>query len=359
LKQKEISVADQNRVSDYSISPIQTNEDVIRTKAVATRAFGPGVSLMLAGKRKWGYYAHKQDDVVGGVLLEKMSPNEGLLSWIFVDPKAQGHRLGARLLETGIRALDDEGLQTQFALVRADNTASWNMLAKNGYTRRSVLRSLFGYSLTGLPKRFLYSLGTGYGTWVRDDALRDTGIHPQKGALLKTLLFSLLIGAALSLFSLRGMEFFWIGMSMVTGITALRMVVAYPIARASGPVRFDAPQGGTPLSLILALGFGTWWPTFGSFVPKKDIWRDREFSRYNGLQAFATWMSLLVIYVAASLVMPAPFNAGLAIVLDLIVIYQVIPFYPFDGMDGARVLRYSKVLYALGALLSLGTIILV
>jgi hypothetical protein len=148
-------------------------------------------------------------------------------------------------------------------------------------------------------------------------------------------------------------------MTMVTGITALRMLVAYPIARASGPVRFDAPQGGTPLSLILALAFGTWWPTFGFFVPKRDIWRDREFSRYNGLQAFAMWMSLLLAYVAARLLLPAAFNAGLATVLDLVIIYQVIPFYPFDGMDGARVLRYSRILYAIGAVLSVGTIILV
>ncbi|MFP4377180.1 MAG: GNAT family N-acetyltransferase [Spirochaetales bacterium] len=352
-------MADQNRVSEYSIAPIQTIEDVTKTKAVATRAFGPGVSLMLAGKRKWGYYAHKKKDVVGGVLLETMSPTEGLLSWIFVDPEAQGHRLGARLLETGVQALDDKGLKTQFALVRADNTASWNMFAKNGYTRPSVLRSLFGYSLKGFPKRFLYSLGTGYGTWVRDDALPDSSMHPRKGALLKTLLFSLFIGAALSLFSLRGTEFFWIGTAMVAGITALRLLVAYPIARTSGPVRFDAPQGGTPLSLILALALGTWWPTFGFFVPKQDIWRDKEFARYNGLQAFATWMSLLLVYVAARLLLPVAFSSGLATVLDLVIIYQVIPFYPFDGMDGARVLRYSRGLYAVGAVLSVAAIILV
>ncbi len=49
---------------------------------------------------------------------------------------------------------------------------------------------------------------------------------------------------ALSLFSIRGFEYFYIGMATVVGITALRMVVAYPIARMCGPVRFDAPQGG-------------------------------------------------------------------------------------------------------------------
>jgi GNAT superfamily N-acetyltransferase len=346
-------------MSKYSISPIESPEEGTKTKAVARRVFGAGASLLLPGKPEWGFYAHEEEDYVGGVLLEKMGPGEGLLSWIFVDSKAQGHKLGARLLQAGIEDMDAEGLKTQFSLVRADNTASWNMFAKNGYTRPSVLKSLFGYSMKGLLKRFGYSLATGYGTWVRDDSRDNASVHPRRRAILKSLLFSLFIGAALSLFSVRGIEFFFVGMAMVAGITALRMVVAYPIARMSGPVRFDAPQGGTPLSVILALAFGAWWPTFGFFVPKADIWRDREFAPYNGLQSFATWMSIVLVYVGMGLFYPALFSAGLEVILDLIIIYQLIPFFPFDGMDGARVAKYSKVLYGVGVVVSVLAIVLV
>jgi GNAT superfamily N-acetyltransferase len=340
-------------IKRYRVSPIETPEQGQRTHAVARNVFGKGATLLLPRNPRWGFFAHDGDDFVGGVLLDRMSPNEGLLSWIFVESKAQGHGLGSRLLEAGIQAMDEEGLTTQFSLVRADNTASWNMFAKNGYTRPSVLRSLFGYSIKGFPKRFGYSLATGYSTWVRDDARKGTRIHPKRWAILKSLLFSLFIGAALSLFSLRGMEFFLVGMAIVSGITALRMLVAYPIARMYGPVRFDAPQGGTSLSVILALAFGAWWPTFGSFVPQEDLWRDREFARYNGIQAFVTWMSLILVNVGLRLLYPALHASGLGIVLDMIIIYQVIPFFPLDGMDGARVLRYSKVLYTIGVVLSL------
>lgn len=343
----------------YSVSPIQSPEDGTKTNAVARRVFGAGASLLLPGKPEWGFYAHEEEEYVGGVLLEKMGPGEGLLSWIFVDSNAQGHKLGSRLLQAGIEDLDAEGLTTQFSLVRADNTASWNMFAKNGYTRPSVLKSLFGYSMKGLLKRFGYTLATGYSTWVRDDSRSNANVHPKRWAILKSLLFSLFIGAALSLSSVRGIEFFFVGMAVVAGITALRMLVAYPIARMSGPVRFDAPQGGTPLSVILALAFGAWWPTFGFFVPKADIWRDREFARYNGLQAFATWMSLPLVYVGMRFLYPVVFSAGLEGILDLIIIYQVIPVFPFDGMDGAKVLNYSKVLYGVGAVVSVLAIVLV
>jgi len=108
---------------------------------------------------------------------------------------------------------------------------------------------------------------------------------------------------------------------------------------------------------MLATAFGVWWPTFGSFVPAEDIWRDREFAKYNALQAFATWMSIVLVYVGCSLLYPALFDSGLEAILDMIIVYQVIPFFPFDGMDGARVLRYSRILYAIGVVLSIPAII--
>jgi GNAT superfamily N-acetyltransferase len=345
-------------MSNYIISPIKTIEEGQKTREVGKRVFGRGASLLLPKKPEWGFYAHEGDDYVGGVFIDQVSPREGMLSWIFVDSKAQGHNLGARLLDAGIKVMDEKGLKTQFSLVRADNTASWNMFAKNGYKRPGVFRSLFGYSPKSFLKRLGYSFATGYSTWVKDEALKKADVHPKRRAILKSLLFSLFVGAALSLFSLRGTEFFLIGMAMVAGVTALRMVVAYPIARMYGPVRFDAPQGGTSLSAVLALASGIWWPTFGFFVPKEDIWRDREFARYEGMQALATWMSLIVVYAGMSRLYPGIFASGLETILDLIIIYQVIPFFPFDGMDGAKVLRYSKVMYVIGVVLSLAAIIL-
>jgi ribosomal protein S18 acetylase RimI-like enzyme len=336
----------------YSISPIQTPEESQETKAVAKRVFGSGASFILPKEPRWGFYAHEGDEFVGGVFIDQVGPGEGQLSWIFVDPQAQGHKLGARLLEAAVKAMDDKGLKTQFALVRGDNTASWNMFAKRGYKRPTVIKALFGYSLKRFFHRFQYSLITGYAIWVKDETRVEKGIHPRSWAITKSLLFSLVIGMALSLFSLRGREFFFVGMAVVTGISALRMLVAYPMARMFGPVRFDAPQGGTSLSFLLALVSGSWWPTFGFFVPKDDIWHDLKFARYNGLQAFVTWMSLLLVYGGLSRLFPEVFNSGLGLILIPVIVYQAIPFFPFDGMDGAKVIRYSKVLYTIGVVAS-------
>ncbi|NCN05738.1 MAG: GNAT family N-acetyltransferase [Spirochaetales bacterium] len=341
----------------YSISPIQTPEERQKTREVAKRVFGSGASPILPKKPSWGFYAHEVDEFVGGVFIDQVGPGEGQLSWIFVDSSAQGHKLGARLLESAVKAMDDKGLKTQFALVRGDNTASWNMFAKHGYKRPTVIKALFGYSLKSFFHRFQYSLITGYNIWVKDEARVEKGIHPRSWAITISLLFALFIGMALSLFSLRGMEFFFVGMAVVTGISALRILVAYPMARMFGPVRFDAPQGGTPLSVLLALVSGSWWPTFGFFVPKDDIWHDHTYNRYNGLQAFVTWMSLLLVYGGLSRLFPEVFNSGLGLILTPVIVYQALPFFPFDGLDGAKVIRYSKVLYGVGVVATLLTIV--
>lgn len=170
-------------MSTYQIAPIGTPEDGRRTTAVARHVFGAGMALLLPRAPAWGFHAHDGEQTVGGVLFEKAGPGEGALAWIFVDPKAQGHRLGAHILERGIEAMDGQGLTTQFSLVRSDNTASWNLFAKNGYARPSVLKSLFGYSGAGFFKRLGYSLATGYSTWVRDAALDKTRTHPKRWAI--------------------------------------------------------------------------------------------------------------------------------------------------------------------------------
>ncbi|HKK48259.1 MAG TPA: GNAT family N-acetyltransferase [Alkalispirochaeta sp.] len=345
-------------MSGYTIVPIESPEDETRVKTLARRVFGAGGSLLLPRKRPWGFYAHRDGNVVGGAYLDQVGRQEGMFSWIFVDPAAQGHKLGRRLTETGIRAMEERGLMTQFTLIRDDNTASWNMFAKHGYTQPSVLRSLFGYSPASFMKRLGYAFATGYSTWVKDDRRPGGSVHPRRWAIAKTLTFSLFIGGALSLFSLRGIEFFYLAVAMVLGITALRMAVAYPIARLSGPVRFDAPQGGTALSVILAVAFGSWWPAFGYFVPNEDFWRDRDFRRHSGLQALATWMSMVVVSAGLSRLFPVVFHSGMSTFFDIVIIYQMIPVFPFDGMDGAKVLNYSKTLYVIGLVASVLALVL-
>ena len=93
-------------------------------------------------------------------------------------------------------------------------------------------------------------------------------------------------------------------------------------------------------------------------MPNEDLWRDREFRRNSGLQALATWMSMVVVYAGLSRLFPVVFQSGMSTFLDIVIIYQMIPIFPFDGMDGARVLNYSKTLYVIGVVASVLALVL-
>ena len=342
-------------MSQINIHPIDPSM-IKKTTKVAIKAFGKGVTTILPKKNVWGFYAEQDDDVLGAVYIKEVAPQEGILEWIFVDPDAHGLSIGKKLAEAGFNAMKDRGLTRQFALVRDDNTASWNLFAKEDYKQVTVLKSLFGYHIKSFTERFLYSLASNYSIWVKDERFEDVPIHPRQFSILKTLGFATWIGASLSLFSLRGVDFFWIALAMVPAVTLVRIIVAYPFARQYGPVRFDAPQGGTPLAVILAL-LGSWWPTFGYFLPREDYWRDDKFLPYAGKARFASWMSMVAVYIGSSYLFPETFSAGLNGFLITVIVIQLIPFFPLDGMDGNVVFKHSKLLYALGVLISIVAIL--
>jgi len=338
----------------YELLPITQNQST-EILHLANKIFGFGSSLLISKKDMWGFYATNGENISGAVLLEKGGDTEGYLAWIFVTEQARGHRLASRLIERGFNALDEAGLKIQYALVRDDNTASWNMFYKAGYKILPLYKTLLTYPIKGLSKRLFYTFLTGYSIWVKDDTRTDP-IYP-KYPIIRTLLGALLIGASIALFGLREIEFLLITIIMVVSITAIRMIIAYPIARASGKVRFMPSQGGYLLSILLALVSTTWWPTFGFFAPKQDVWKDFDYKENIGKQAFATWMSLNVIFIGSALLLNELFIQGLHVFLLLILIYQVIPSWPpFDAFDGSKVIRWNKTMYFISLVITTVTI---
>jgi ribosomal protein S18 acetylase RimI-like enzyme len=338
----------------YELLPI-TQDQSAEILHLANSIFGFGSSLLISKKNMWGFYATDGDHISGAVLLEKGSDTEGYLAWIFVTEQARGHRLASRLIEKGFNALDEAGLKIQYALVRDDNTASWNMFYKAGYKILPLYKVLFQYPIKGLFKRIGYMLLTGYSIWVKDERKQHPTYPPYP--IIRTLIGSLLIGASIALFGVRDMTFLLITMIMVVSITVIRMIIAYPIARASGKVRFMPSQGGYLLSVLLALVSTTWWPTFGFFSPKQGVWKDTDYKANIGKQAFATWMSLNVIFIGSALLLNELFKQGLHVFLLLILIYQVIPSWPpFDAFDGSKVIRWNKTMYFIGLVITAVTI---
>ncbi len=334
-------------MSEYQISPI-TPAIESKLPEVAERAFGKGVSIILPKKNLWGFYAHADGKIGGAVYLKKWADNEGCLEWIYVDPSAQGHKLGSRLFRAGIDGLNDAKLPILFTLVRGSNTASWSMFAKEGFVKPSVFHTLTQYSWKSFYHRLGFHLADGYNIWVKDSSL-DLPMHPIRYGFLKTFLFAGLIGLALGLFGLRGVDTLLITISTLLVVTGLRIVIEYLVGRSYGPLRWNAPQGGTLLSFVIALT-GTWWPSFGHFSPKADIYRDSDYAKVNAYSRFATLMFHVLIYVLAAILVPDLFSSGYGLILGIVLAVQLFPTFPVDDSDGSRIYAYSKPLYFIALL---------
>jgi ribosomal protein S18 acetylase RimI-like enzyme len=339
----------------YEIKEI-TDDKVPDIIKLANHVFGFGTSTLISKKNMWGFYVADGTSVVGVIILVRGGKGEAFVQWIFVDPIAQGHKLASKLMEAGTKAMHEEGRTKQFALVRDDNSASWNLFLKAGYKVLPISQTLFKYSFHALLKRLEYGMVGGYSTWVKDETSKQKSIYPKYPLLRMTLTIAFL-GASLTLFGLRGIEFLWTVIATVLSISWIRVIVAYPIARLYGKVKFIAPRGGFVLSFLLGIFTQAWWPIFGMFAPKEDLWSSTSYQKNLGIQSIMTWMSMNIMFILASFIFPDLFINGMNFILTYILVVNMIPFIPFDGLDGGKVYRYRPFLYGLSVIISIVTMI--
>ena len=109
---------------------VETPEDAQAVSRLAVEVFGPGSQIIVPKRPKWAHFAKDANGkIVGGVILKRLGKSVGIVDFIFVHAKARGQGLGPKLLDIGIKDLDEADCTTQLALVRDDNTASWNMFS--------------------------------------------------------------------------------------------------------------------------------------------------------------------------------------------------------------------------------------
>ena len=337
-----------------TISKIDSDDDARTLSRLAIEIFGFGSEVIVPKRPKWAYVARNDDgEIVGGVILKQLGAGVGIVDFIFVASKGRGQGLGPKLLDIGVKALDDAGCTKQLALIRDDNTPSWNMFAKRGYVVPSIFKVLFGGSF----RSFLYSLLmvfalTGYSLWMRDPGASQSTVDPDarlrlKGGLFIAVPFAVFVGAALGRFGAFGPEWLLSAIGMVAGVSVVRILLTYPFARAFGPVEYRLSHGGGILTIVNAF-IGSWWPHLGFWAPRDQFWHVSQFKRHEGMAALVGWIVTLLIYPLSFLIPIEGIAEGVRGLSIPVLIYQAVPVFPFEGMDGFRVRQWSPPLYFVG-----------
>ena len=338
---------------------VQSDEEGKAVAKLARQVFGFFIALFVQNNPKWAFYARNDEgEMVGGVILKRLGKHVGIIDFIFVSKAGRGQGVGPQLLDRGLAAIEAAGCKQQLALVRDDNTPSWNMFATRGFKIPNIFRAFFAYG----PRAFLYLFfvlfaNHGYSVWAKETGTNETARPVTPGLGLAAIILLSLSVAGLMGLGIDVSAFLPYALPMVFGVTILRLVLTWPFARSYGPLRFQVPHGGVPLSLFLGF-LGAWWPVLGMWVPRDPLWHESKFRTASGMASFAGWLTTIAALVATYYVAPSP-NIAEAWQGSLVpmLFYQAVPIGPFEGLDGFRVLKWSKTAFVLGLVLSIAVFV--
>ena len=336
-----------------NIHVVQSEKEAKAVASLARRVFGPFIALFVQSSPKWAFYAtNEQSEMIGGVMLKRLTSDSAVVDFIFVGSAGRGQGVGPALLDAALSSMSESGCTTQLAYIRDDNTPSWNMFAERGFHLPSIFKAYFGYGIRAfldtIPVLFA---NHGYSLWVRTLQHPKPVTSPKPGVGIAAIFVLALLTTGIMGLGLGWDAWLPYAVPLVLGVTLMRLVLTWPFARRYGPVRFQVPHGGVPLSLGLAW-LGVWWPVLGQWVPREAIWHESHFRSASGQASLVGWLvtisALAATYLAPDQGMAENWRASLVPML----FYQAIPIGPFEGLDGFRVLKWSKPAFILGAVVS-------
>ena len=344
------------------IREMRGDDEARELRRVGRRAFHPVFSLILP-KPKWAYGLFEDGVCLGGVILKQIG-TIGLVDWIFLSKAARGRGLAKRLVVAALDAFAEQGLTKVAALVRDDNTASWNLFAARGLkavTPLDLIRQLGIRDAVRISFASNMVVAYGFDLWLGslEDALDPSAPEhvsledTASGNFLTTLLWHLslnLLPAIAVVWRHNESPVYWaIALSaLILGRLLFAYLGTIPLFRR---VRLRAGRGGyiiaVPNQLLGGLLFhpAFWHPA----VPR---WREPDCRSGLGVSASLGVIGTMGLIAVSSLLLArgtlqSTMAIGIAGTIvqagKLILIMELQPL--FEAWSGRRILRWSLIAY--------------
>lgn len=350
-----------------TIRQMRPNEaDTVRK--IGRRAF-TGIESLWVPRPKLALVAEEGNRIVGAIMYKFLitgGKKTGYVDYAFVDPDYHSHGVGSELYRAAADFLWAQGCDALTAVVKDDNVGSWSLFGKNGFTRVSIPALVREFGPVGAFRHYFGTplcFGVGMEYYV---AVRNGTIPSGKDSSILQILSYLLTNAFLLL----------IAMLMVANNTFL-LPAAYLTVLLTGILsgligtrlsyrrnwKFRFNNGGALICALVHLG--SLFPMVGNWYPE-HYEKAREFRRDMGITALTDWITLLIITVLSAFLSVTYQHSGgihaflrcTAQIGTYLLIYRIIPFYPFESFGGRRVLEWNKWIYAGMTLCSLALILL-
>lgn len=322
------------------------------------------VERMFMSKPKMGIVAEADDgNVAGGaflVIVEAGEKKVGCIDIIFVLPQYRGSGVAKQLYHAAVESLHKFGCDPVMALVRGDNSQSLRRFEAEGLHPTSLhgLRQKIGFSATAALFVKTASLAYATGCWILCENVMPQSIGGNAKNVLRTfltngilLLCGTLIGSLLHTESTP----WWNLLAAMFFLAVITLGESLGRKAIGGSWHFILPEGGLVPTTIIAL-LGGFYPLLGHWYLIKRKNTD-EYRKCMAAPAKGAWLALMVAtFVCGMLNKMHPFfGCGMDLGMMLLVFYML-PFYPFDTFGGRRVREHSEGIY--GAFVTFSIIIL-
>ena len=312
-------------------------------KKIGLMAFKSIEGLFIT-KAKTAKVAVVDGKIVGAMQYKMISYGEKsfcYLEFAFVHPAYHGKGIGNQLYHETIEAVRAQGCEVITALVKGDNIGSFGLIEKSGLKRCSFFELVRILGVRGALTMFFkteQNIASGmdlYSTNVKE----KTGSGKELGAYL---FFNALI-LFLAVWNQGGQIFTYVASAMsVLLFTALIGSIICFISKRSWHFRMN--NCGLFITILVSL-LGGVFPLIGRWYPD-EYSMDQSAKKELCISAMIEWLGLII----AGSVIHALSPGGLywrivRMVIGCMLIYRLIPTYPFSEFGANRVWSYNKLLY--------------
>ena len=324
---------------------------------VARSAFGI-VGYVLIRNPKSGVVAVVDDRIVGGAFYYTKNSGAkkiGVVSFLFSDPKFQGHGIAGKVLDRCIAELWAEGFDGLISYVQDDNVGSWAAFEKRGFVKTSILKSIKALggstaikSQLFFTETFAFCVGADFYMALPDKEATKKYERNDK-SIIQIALFVLMNLIFLPLLIANAYDPV-MAISSIACVLAGASIAGWIGTWFTGRAwRFRLTQGGFIITPLLALF--TFFPMIGNWYPVKYE-NTPKFRSDMALNSILVWLFLFVIMISNMFIDNLVLE-GMQNVSAILLIYRCIPILPFSSYGSGRVYNWNKAVFAIFAIASI------
>lgn len=349
-----MSVYHDREISIRMMNPQEAKE----VQQLGRRAF-MGLESLFVSKPKEAVVALDGDRIVGAVIMKFLKGNKGQtigdFSAGFIDHDYRDLGIGGKLYKAATNHFWERGCDYITAEVKDDNVGSWSLLEKNGYVRTELLENFSHLGSKGMLSILLgtpvpYACGMDFYLASKKNPVKEK-TTPTAVQIIVFLLLNLLLACTILILNPK-VQLTWF--MLAYGILLLGDVLCTRIGAGFGirKWQYRMTNCGFLISLLIPL-LGTVFPMSGNWMPRQYE-STPKLRKELGISALAGWAFIAILVILSGLDTDRHILVTYLHSLgSMLLLYRIIPVYPFGGLGSARVYQMNKIIYAAMAGISL------